>query len=76
MSFRLEVRTTLEQEWGRNWFGQGQFTRLLSARAWTARRRMKIAPLPSLDKEGQAAARGCCRGGSKAARVSKSKRWG
>jgi hypothetical protein len=27
--------------------------------------KMKMAPLPSLDKEGQAAAGGCCRGGWK-----------
>src|SRR5262245_23517723 len=27
--------------------------------------RMKIVPLPSFDKEGQAAASGCCRGGLK-----------
>jgi len=36
---------------------------------------MKMA-LRSLDKEGQAAAGCCCRGGSKAVRVSELQRWG
>ena len=31
---------------------------------------------PLLDKEGQAAAGGCCRGGLKAVRASESQRWG
>ena len=38
--------------------------------------KMKVAPLPSLDKEGQAAAGGCCRGGLKPVTVFKSQRWG